>query len=171
VGVRLYDGNDASLEWREYIEAPLTTALVAGEIYQASMWVSLADTSYFATDSIGMYFSNGQIGPLNVTNALPYSPQVTNPTNNYLVDKDNWVLISGTFTALGGENSVVIGNFLDTANTSSIIQGTGSLGFAYVFIDDIELVLTSTVPVPAAVWLFGSGLFSLLLFVKVKRNN
>ena len=156
--IRLWDGNHNSLTWREYIEVPLTSSLIANQSYQASFYVSLADISIYATDAIGMYFSNGQVGHVNISGALPFTPQVTNPANRFLDDKDNWMLVSGTFTATGGEDHIVIGNFLDNDSSSSVLLNTGTTGFSYVYIDDVSVV---TVPEPLAVWLFCSGIMGL----------
>ncbi len=40
----------------------------------------------------------------------------------------------------------------------------------YFFIDDLDLTKVSSVPVPAAVWLFGSALLGLIGFTKRKNS-
>ena len=47
-----------------------------------------------------------------------------------LNDTLNWIKVSSSFIAIGGENYITIGNFRDTANT---------IGLGYYYIDDVCL--------------------------------
>ena len=62
--------------YREYLEVQLTTPLVAGNTYQVSFYVSLADQSKWAIDKFGAYLSVGSVGPINGAPVLPFVPQV-----------------------------------------------------------------------------------------------
>lgn len=122
--------------YREYLEVPLVSPLSA-KTYNVSFFVSLSDESQHAIDQLGAYFSNGSVGPISTAPVLPFIPQVVNPTGNYLTSKNGWTLISGTYTATGGETHLVIGNFSDNAAT---VPQTGLGGFypgAYYYIDDV----------------------------------
>lgn len=153
-------------EYREYIQSILVAPLVAGQEYDFSFYVSLADKSYYAIDSIGAYFSVGLVGDAWPSPAppLPFIPQVANSSGRILNDFDQWMLISGTFTAVGGENIVIIGNFNDDSGTPRIETGVtnSSLGISsYYYIDGVSLT-PSAIPLPGAAWLFGSGLIGLI---------
>lgn len=85
----------------------------------------------------------------------------TTPTGLGLV---NWSL-SGTitpaavFTDLATEIDLQIQNTLQACSSLTPSQCTAGSGTDYAFIaKKLTLTATSTVPVPAAVWLFGSGL-------------
>jgi len=129
-------------EYREYVEGSLNTPLIAGNCYHFEMWVNHANNSNYATDDIGVYFTPTLITGVPNYNALPYTPQVSN-TSGVITDTANWVLVSGDFTAAGGEQYFVIGNFKDDANTS--FQFIGSIGneFTYYLYDDVSLELIS----------------------------
>lgn len=122
-----------SADYREYISVPLLDTLQSGATYYGSMFISLScGTTFCGTgvDRIGIYFSNGTPDTTGVyTGVLPFVPQIENPSGNIITDTTNWVKISGSFIANGGENYITIGNFRDAAHTNGIA--------AYYFIDDV----------------------------------
>jgi OOP family OmpA-OmpF porin len=129
---------------REYIQAPLRSPLVAGQSYNVSFYVSLADVSKWAIDGMGAHFSKGPVGIYGTAakpwhSVLPLVPQVSNPTRNVISDKTNWTLVQGSFCARGGENNIVIGNFKDDA-TVTVTNMTGTENSAYYYIDDVSVV-------------------------------
>jgi OmpA-OmpF porin, OOP family len=136
-GVLMQNFND----YREYLQAPLTSSLVAASTYYVEFWVSLSDTSNGATDRLGAHFSNG---PISVGNFLPLAgtPQVESPVNVYLNDTDNWMKVSGTFVAAGGENHNQIGNFHDDATTNIQPMASAYPGINY-YVDDILVELVN----------------------------
>lgn len=127
--------------YREYIQSPLTSPLVANQTYTFGFWVSLADSSMWALDRIGAYFSVGAVGPVNDWLPLPYTPQVESPAFNYLTNASGWTYVSGSFVAAGGEDHVTIGNFHDDATTNVLTMG-GARQDAYYFVDDMTVELT-----------------------------
>src|SRR5262245_10909901 len=110
----------AAPDYREYVQAPLTSPLTPGMPYLVKFHVSLADLSLLAIDRIGAYLSVGPVGPVPNYAALPFTPQVESPANAFLTDATNWTLISGVYVATGGEDHIVIGNFHDDASTASV---------------------------------------------------
>lgn len=123
--------------YREYLQARLLAPLVAGETYSVEFYLSLADYRHAWTDDFGVYFSCDSIDWPS-TDSLPYVPQVENQQGNYVTDKNNWVLISAMYLALGGEKYITIGNFKGPATTS--VQGNSS-NQAYYYMDDVSVVL------------------------------
>jgi hypothetical protein len=85
-GFFIYSGTAmGAYNWHEYLEAPLTCSLIAGQVYNVSYWVSLssATTPYIAnipSVNIGAYLSTSQVGPNNTTGTLNYTPQVNSST-------------------------------------------------------------------------------------------
>ena len=142
VGLISYDATTNA--YREYIEGKLSSPLVAGQTYCVSFYVSLADTVPYAVDRIGVYFSNTLVQfPVShcvSTVPLPYTPQLE-WTGGVLMDTANWVRLQWQYTATGGEQYFVIGNFHNNASTT--VTNTGGTGFfnpfAYYFIDDVEV--------------------------------
>ena len=97
--------------YREYLHAPLLSPLKAGKQYCVIFYISLMDNNGKWTDDFGVYFSKGALN-YSTTDSLPLIvPQVTNPDGNYISDKINWLPVSGTYTASGGENYITIGIF------------------------------------------------------------
>ncbi len=122
---------------REYIEIQLSSPLVSGKDYCVEFYVCLAEYSGMAADMIGAYISSSMVQqPTNFN--LPYIPQISNQAGNHLLDTMNWVLISGTYSATGGEQYITIGNFYDDASTSTVSLGIGPI--SYYFVDDVSVV-------------------------------
>lgn len=131
---------------REYAQSHLTAPLVAGDQYYVSFWVSLAESnraplnsSVLATYQIGAYFTNAYVSQF--LSILSMTPQVINPVGSYITDTANWVKIEGTFTAAGGEEWMIIGNFSTWAGqnytTYANPAGGSSIGYGYYFLDDV----------------------------------
>lgn len=126
---------------REYIEIELTDSLVIGKSYNISFYVSLANNCSMGISNVGCYLSQNAVTSTN-TFPLPVVPQIENPVGNYLLDTLNWMNISGTFIALGGEKFLTIGNFRDDATTDSIrINQNGGYVY-YYYIDDVSIIET-----------------------------
>jgi hypothetical protein len=131
-------GNPAP-NYREYIQSPLSAPLVANQRYTFSFHVSLADSSLVATSDLGAFFSVGAVGPIGSSANLPFTPQVIN-SSGILADKTGWSLVQGSFVAAGGEDHVIIGNFLDQSSTNFVELQPGTPHEAYYYIDGISLV-------------------------------
>lgn len=122
---------------REYIEAPLSAPLTAGVIYHLEFFVSLFDNARYSTRSIGVYFSDTLVNSSSIT-LMPFTPQVVN-TNPAYPDTANWYPVSGYYTASGGENYLIIGNFNDDANTPLITVNPSGINAVIVHVDDVSL--------------------------------
>lgn len=133
------------LEYKEYASVKLIEPLIGGNIYCLNMYVSLADNDVNAAISkIGAYFSVNAMQQNN-TSFLNVSPQIES-NQGYIIDKENWVLVSGSFIATGGEEYITIGNFHDANSTDYILFDTTQLaGYAYYYVDNISLVCCDSV--------------------------
>lgn len=132
--------------FREYIQVQFSSPLVAGITYQLSLKVNLADNVSYASPEFSAYFSDTLLAwaaanaePINtVTPQLNFGTTITN-TND-------WITISGTFTAAGGEEYMTFGNFKADSNTSINFVGTKPSAIAYYYIDDF--LLQEFIPMP-----------------------
>lgn len=127
--------------WHEFIQVPLTSALISNTSYHFEMYVNVADSAYYTSPSIGVYFSDTQVSGVNNALPLPFTPQITNDTTNAF-DALNWTRVSGNYTAHGGESFLIIGNFKSDAATvlhPSNINSVEPYRAAYVYIDDVFL--------------------------------
>ncbi len=128
-----------SINHREYIQAELIDSLREGKAYCLSFFVSWGDSTKYATDGIGAYFSNT---PISCSGCfLPYTAQVNNDSGNVLDNSSQWQLVRGSFVAQGGEKYITIGNFKPDSETSIIVKDSNAAYVvAYYYIDDISVV-------------------------------
>lgn len=142
------DQNDSSKTDSEYISTKFITPLKQNTCYYAVMFVNLSNVCELATNQISMLFSISEFttAPRTFTNTI--QPQIQWDTTQYFTDTLNWIKISGTFLAQGGEQYLTIGNFKDGVNTnkkslnSNFIQGIGTVTtrfFSDILVDDVSL--------------------------------
>jgi hypothetical protein len=134
----------AETDAREYIQAVLIDSLIAGTSYTVKFYASVADSSSYAANNIGAYFSTN---PVSATHSwvLPYTPQIeNNPLTTPLDDRYGWTEVSGTFIAQGGEKYITIGNFNNDLNTDTTVYPDGSTWIigSYHYIDDVSVTQT-----------------------------
>jgi hypothetical protein len=97
---------------------------------------------------MGAYFSVDSLLDATHFHVIDYViPQVENPVGNMLTDTVNWMLVSGSFTAIGGERFMTIGNFHNPANTNTQAIPYHPNNVAYYYIDDVSVVNSSGVGV------------------------
>ena len=132
--------------YREFAQIQLSQQLSVNKYYCVNFNVSLSDSSTWAVDKIGTYFSADTISPPPFTSiAIPpfsifvnYIPQIE--STFMISDTSNWVLINGTFQATGNEKYITIGNFRDDVDTDTLrIQTRVSSDRYSYYIDDISV--------------------------------
>lgn len=140
-----------SPDFREYAGINLLDTLIAGKKYKVKFYVSLADSVWYATKSIGAFFSQNHPSN-NLNTLLGYEPQVKYEGDTFLTDKNSWTKIEGSFYAYGGENFLTIGNFDNNTNTDTFFVGGADFRpsqpfywtHAYYYIDDVSVTLDTT---------------------------
>lgn len=129
--------------YKEYLQGELTEPLVAGKEYRVSFYVTLDCASPQASTGIGAYFSNERVTQQS-KERLHVKPQVI--SHEHITYEDGWTLISGTFTAKGGEQYITLGSFSDTAVIPLAMLGTKPMTFissphigmhVYYYMDDV----------------------------------
>lgn len=127
--------SNCASETREYLRVQLTSPLVVGQTYEASMWVSGGENCKHKTNNLGMYFSVNPPSQNNWLN-IPLSPQVNE--TNLVTLISGWQKVSGTFVAANASQYLTIGNFFNDANTN-IATAPSGLVYSVYFIDDVEV--------------------------------
>jgi len=122
---------------RENIEVPLTSPLIANTCYHFEMYISLADPCQYTTDDIGIYFSDTLFTTTDY-HTLQFIPQIANAPGNY-PDTAGWTLVSGNYTANGGESYLIITNFKHDSLTNLVVVNNNLDSIVYCFIDDVSL--------------------------------
>lgn len=142
--IRNYNNSNSNIPDRsEYLIQELKNPLTAGITYSFSMFVSVAEYVSFGVSHLGAAF----VEELPFANGLPTSEVLSHITpqieyTSAITDKDNWVEVSGTFTATGTEKYVMIGWFKPhTAVTVEPAINNGDSFGTYLYIDDISLTV------------------------------
>ena len=123
---------------RENITGQFCSPLVAGETYNVSYWVFLRNGS----NTINSMSANISLFAPAVSNNCPmaiagFPPNISSAPTPLILQQ--WVQITGTFTANGGEQYITIGNMATDANSNPTPMA-GSFGSeVYVVIDDVSV--------------------------------
>lgn len=97
---------------REFLWIEIPDSLKAGYGYEFEGWVSLCDSMNFAMAGFGALFTEHDMWDYSDIDWLMNShPQVLNPYDSLLDDKENWMKVSGYFVAQGGEKFMTVGFF------------------------------------------------------------
>jgi OOP family OmpA-OmpF porin len=135
----------------EYIQIKLSENLKQNHHYAFECFLSRAEKSRYSISNFGVHFSIDSVfyAPFEI---LPLVPQIVNSPTNLLADTTDWMPVTGTFLANGGERFIILGNFNDsTQSLDTIYQYYGSANHydaAYYYIDDVSLIdLDSTLSV------------------------
>lgn len=142
---------------REYVKNKLQSKLQAGKKYKASFFVSLSDSSELISDHISFAFTveptkknKGQISFID-----PMTSIIICATNIKIVapeklNKKSWVKIEAEYTAIGGEEYLIIGSFMDDMTKSEFKKLMKKPLFkikdkrnacAYYYLDDVYVEL------------------------------
>ena len=125
-------------KYSEYLQTALASPLTAGQKYDVSFRVKLANGSDRAVSGIGAYLSPVELH-YRTSEHLQEKPQVA--TTTILENKQEWTEVSGTFTADGSEKFLVIGAFINGGfQTSKVIEGADNQR-AYYFLDGVSVKL------------------------------
>lgn len=133
----------------EWLGAVLPTKLIKDKIYCFRAYVSLADTSNYATGNIGAYFSPDSIyipffPPPPKPLPTDYSYVVSSPASELFTDKIGWTEINLTYQAKGDEQYMYIGNFAPDSLMDYDYLGSSTpplYGIAYYYIDEVSLTI------------------------------
>ncbi|OQA44816.1 MAG: hypothetical protein BWY47_02168 [Bacteroidetes bacterium ADurb.Bin302] len=128
--------------YREYIGTTLPDVLKSNKQYILKMYLSLADNFNYATNGMGLHVgstqtqisNNGYNNQWQCLNNLTPQLSVSSP----ITDKTNWVPVSTTITATGGERYITIGNFLND-NSVQIQSVGGTFMNSYYYIDQVSI--------------------------------
>jgi PKD repeat protein len=143
----------------EYMQNRLLDSLLPGVVYHVGFYVSPAEMMKYYCNNVGAYFSRDSV--FRTDTVLNFVPQVSNDyLNNPLTDTAAWILVQDTFTAVGGEKFMIIGNFFSGPYIDTVFAGGPYIRSAYLFIDDVSVTPLDSLPCDTAMAGFsyvGSG--------------
>jgi len=130
-------------DFREYIQGTLDSPMLADQKYCVSFWYKLASGSKFAVDQLSMHFTDSKITNRNKT-FLNLKADLTNKEGLFLDNTEEWIQFCQVYTAKGGEEFFVVGNFKNYDNTNYVVTGRDTKNkkgksYAYYFFDDFEI--------------------------------
>ena len=128
--------------YREYIQNKLLSTLESSSLYKVSFYVSLGDSGIYASNNIGVYFSNTNFYYSNVGN-LPFIPSCNE--NDIITKNAGWQFVEYYYLASGNENYITIGNFYNDSFTSSSLITGNNHNDPYYYIDDVSVEKTDLV--------------------------
>ncbi len=166
--MEVYFDNSFSFYYqRDYVQGRLNSNLTAGKEYCVTFYVALEQGSQYAINHIGAYLDNGSIdeGQDSVGCASPqgsFIPQIVE--EGIITDTFGWTKIQGSFTAMGGEKFITIGNFSNTLATDTIQRNLNfppwntSNQFSWYLLDDVSVIASDAAANagPDRVILYGS---------------
>ena len=139
-GMYFYAPND----YREYLQAELSTPLIKDKKYRVSFYVSLAERSDFAVKEFGILFSKDKI-EIPIKKELSKKHLYKETTNkytfmevgysNFYSDTKDWIQVYTQFTAKGTERFMTMGNFKSNARTRLFKTKKSAQQGAYYYID------------------------------------
>lgn len=133
-GITVYGCGQGKPHCREYIQIQMSEPLVAGQAYQAEMWVSHLPNS-LRVNNLGFYFSREKVEEIT-DGVLNFTPQVV--AGEILEGRNNkWLKVSGRFTAQTEAEYLIIGNFSPDTLTQTKPADEGSLPYGYYYIEDV----------------------------------
>ncbi len=138
-GGKCFVGLRFQLNYREYLEVRLDSNLKAGHKYKVEFWICFGEWSTYASKSLGVCFSKKQLNQQQVEQ-LPkeFKVQVTNKKG--IIDDYQWTKLTMTYTAIGGERYITIGNMADKLNKDfKRIKKPFSKHEIYYFMDDFAM--------------------------------
>lgn len=144
-GMYVWNKRDDGKSYREYIQCELAEPLVQGERYILEFYFKLASHSVFAINRMGLALS---LTPIDFDHdqVIETVPVISIENDSAIVTATgSWEQGKIEYTALGGERYVIIGNFVNNAETKStrlpyrIGKNSMLTSSAYYFIDDVSV--------------------------------
>jgi gliding motility-associated-like protein len=140
-GFAIYSSPSANYEYREYDKVKLLHSLSPNTNYCISYYVSLVGYSTYAIDGLCACISTDSLlcQDPNIM-LLPCTNYVCNTSGNIIKDTLNWVKVTMSYIAHGGEQFLTLGNFKTTPQTNSEETDYHPYGHqTYYFIDDVAV--------------------------------
>lgn len=143
VGLTVYGCTDGKPHCREYIQAPLSTPMKAGESYLLSFKTAHLPRS-LTIDKLGLALTDHKINEPD-DKLLSLQPAMIGYDLLELPD-NQWHTVSETFEADKEYTHLIIGNFFPDSLTHTYASCEDPLKYAYYYIDEVK-VTPLTIPI------------------------
>jgi len=140
-GIYLYaPGFKPEYSYREYLAVKLDEVLTEGQWYEVSFYISLADRFSLAVWAFQVAFLDSAYSTNHYHAFLPFTPQLTHTTGDFVTNYEGWQKIEWMYLAQGNERYMYIGNFQSNAEINTLNVSDPDLQLtphSYYFIDDV----------------------------------
>ena len=129
---------NSSIQTRDYLTCKLLESLVQGEMYLVTFSTYRRNSTNFAIDKLGVYFSSDSMF-YDIPDMLPVSPQWE--SNELHITSNEWTSYEFLYLAFGGEQYLTFGCFRDFDEMQVIDLKTSLTNHnrAYYFFDDFSV--------------------------------
>jgi hypothetical protein len=142
-GIYAGQGLDQS---RDILEVRLSDTLKADWTYCVEFYVRLARRVSYATDCFGVYFSEDSLVNHSSPAVLNNIQHIGNPAGELLLDTVNWVSITGTYVATGGEKFLLLGNLKENSECLFYEWNPGAdWTTSYYYVDDVSVIACDSI--------------------------
>jgi hypothetical protein len=136
-------------DYHEYLMVKIP-ALAPGATYHVSVEISLADSSGYATDGLGMLFNT--MGSYAGITTIPLAPQMSFYSSGVVSNTSSWTRLSGNFIADSAYTYALFGVFKNSGQLfkEQIKSAPLFLAFSYYYIDSVTIYKVTGAGVAAA---------------------
>ena len=129
--------------YRNYVQVKLNDTLIANHKYYVEFYVNLCNNSFYGTDGIGACLTSDTLNCSipSFSCLINATPQIISPQGISITDTLNWTKISGSFTAVGNEAYITIGNFLPDSSLTLGVNNSVLQNSSFYYIDDVSVTL------------------------------
>jgi OmpA-OmpF porin, OOP family len=141
----------------EVTQVELTQPLERKQVYEVSLFVIKSTVVEEAISEVSVALTRRELKLTDKPAPVPFL-SLTSAVRPLISSREEWVRVSGVYTAKGGEQYLTIGNFAG-ANQARLAGLTGFLKGVYYCYDKVEVIpldKARTTPVPEVVLLPGS---------------
>lgn len=129
---------------REYVTQELVRPILKDSTYRIELWVSLADNSRWACDSVGIGFTEA-VPYSNTSGALQCDTLLL--SQGAITDTTNWIPLRFRYKARGTERHIVIGCFSRTSRgfVRTNRKKRPKRDWAYYYVDAVSVRMVPTI--------------------------
>jgi hypothetical protein len=126
---------------RNYLQVKLNDTLIANRKYCVEFYVNLCNNSFYGTDVIGACLTSDTLNCAvpSFSCLINAVPQIVSPPGIPIIDTLNWTKISGSFTAIGNEAYITIGNFSPDTSLTLGVNNAVLQNSSFYYIDDVSV--------------------------------
>lgn len=152
---------------KEYLSVRLMATLEADSVYEISFKCSRTQMARYAINRVSVYV--GDSVHSDQATCLNLVPTLDIDVPGFLTASGTWTELSGTFTAVGGEDFIIIGSFQDSSETEVLdVTMSPIWDAAYIYIDAVSLIAVNG---PEAIAEFDFSAWSVAGSIMIQAHN